>query len=129
MQTMTSLFCKPCNKTLSGPAPYLDHIKSAKHQKRVASLEKLESFLDDKGEPAGAATSVPVPENNPFECKVCGVSTNSLGSLETHNRVSLTPFHLLNITGDNFANGQEVVYEGPFTQLQPSTTDRDKTGL
>ncbi|XP_029839216.2 zinc finger protein 346 [Ixodes scapularis] len=83
---MTSLFCKPCNKTLSGPAPYLDHIKSAKHQKRVASLEKLESFLDDKGEPAGAATSVPVPENNPFECKVCRVSTNSLGSLEAHNR-------------------------------------------
>uniref|UniRef100_A0A6B0V7L0 Putative mucin n=1 Tax=Ixodes ricinus TaxID=34613 RepID=A0A6B0V7L0_IXORI len=83
---MTSLFCKPCNKTLSGPAPYLDHIKSAKHQKRVASLEKLESFLDDKGETAGASASVPAPENNLFECKVCGVSTNSLGSLETHNR-------------------------------------------
>lgn len=83
---MTSLFCKPCNKALSGPAPYLDHIKSAKHQKRVASLEKLESFLDDKGETAGAGTSVPVPESNLFECKVCGVSTNSLGSLEAHNR-------------------------------------------
>ncbi|CAN7995431.1 unnamed protein product, partial [Ixodes hexagonus] len=78
---MSSLFCKECNKTLSGPAPYLDHIKSAKHQKRVASLGKLESFLEDGGQ-----TKAPSTENNPFECKVCRVFMNSLGSLETHNK-------------------------------------------
>lgn len=89
------LSCDDCNMKFSGPLPYMDHIKSAKHLKKVAALKQLNSLLGKGDVSASSETKEAgeVPRSAamlkvvlPFICEVCNVSMNSEDSLITHKK-------------------------------------------
>lgn len=41
----SGFFCKPCDKTFSGPEPYQQHVVSEKHKKKVATPRELSGPL------------------------------------------------------------------------------------
>ncbi|XP_077485368.1 zinc finger RNA-binding protein-like [Amblyomma americanum] len=91
-------FCQLCSMQLNGPAPYKDHLKGAKHLKKVATHGNLEA-LSEGGRPAAesamdtdaSAASVGSPtilaQNPlfPFVCKLCNVAMNCEAALVSHN--------------------------------------------
>lgn len=89
------LSCDDCNMKFSGPLPYMDHIKSAKHLKKVAALKQLKSVLG-KGDFSAASETKEAGEvlrsvamlkdPLPFICEVCNVSMNSEDALIAHNK-------------------------------------------
>lgn len=79
----------------SGPVPYLSHIKSAKHLKKVAAVKQLQSVLGksdvvstaSEGKEAGDIPRLPAVQKKdplPFICEVCNVSTNTEATLIAH---------------------------------------------
>lgn len=82
----------------SGPMPYMDHLKSARHQKKVAAQKHLE-MLTGGGTTVSSslgsepAVSYPVTaspslqiDTLPFVCKLCNVAMNCQDALTAHNK-------------------------------------------
>lgn len=90
------LSCKDCNVKFSGPLPYMDHVKSAKHLKKVAALKRLQNLLGkgdvstaSETEEAGSILRLAAAGQKdplPFICELCNVSMNSEAALIAHNK-------------------------------------------
>lgn len=88
------LSCEECNVKFSGPLPYIDHIKSAKHLKKVAAVRQLQSVLDvvstaSEAKEAGDMPNVATVQKKdplPFTCELCNVSMNSEAALIAHTK-------------------------------------------
>lgn len=82
----------------SGPVPYMDHLKSARHQKKVVTQKHLEALteggisatetaLDTHLSPVPTASAAVLAQNAllPFVCKLCNVAMNCQEALNAHN--------------------------------------------
>lgn len=83
----------------SGPVPYMDHLKSAKHQKKVATQRHLEVLtteggisaavpaLDTHMSEASTASAAVLAQSAllPFVCQLCNVAMNCQDALNAHN--------------------------------------------
>ncbi|KAH6920121.1 hypothetical protein HPB50_028893 [Hyalomma asiaticum] len=67
--------CKECSKEFSGPVPYMYHLQSARHQKKVATRKQLDML-------SGGATAV---QPFPFNCNLCNVAMSCEEDLRAHN--------------------------------------------
>lgn len=80
----------------SGPMPYMDHLKSARHQKKVAAQKHLEMLTGGGttvSSSLGSETAVGYPvtpslqiDPLPFVCKLCNVAMNCQDALTAHNQ-------------------------------------------
>ncbi|KAH6924542.1 hypothetical protein HPB50_019426 [Hyalomma asiaticum] len=90
--------CKECTMQFSGPMPYMDHLKSARHQKKVAAQKHLE-ILTGGGTTVssslGSGTAVGYTvtaspslhiDSLPFVCKLCNIAMNCQDALTAHNQ-------------------------------------------
>lgn len=93
----TQFACKECSMHFSGPMPYMDHLKSLRHQKKVAAHRQMETLLGGGTELCGpniklevtsAATGLPTMQIAPlpFVCKLCDVAMNCQDALIAHNK-------------------------------------------
>ncbi|KAH8031678.1 hypothetical protein HPB51_019807 [Rhipicephalus microplus] len=53
----TQLACRECSMQFSGPTPYMDHLKSARHQKKVAA-HRLLAEIAAGGAPVNSSPDV-----------------------------------------------------------------------
>lgn len=80
--------CKECCMQFTGPVPYLDHMQSAKHKKKMATLNQT----DAPAAPLDTRVAGPVKSTSilrhplPFSCKLCNVSMNCEAALTAHNK-------------------------------------------
>ncbi|KAH8032031.1 hypothetical protein HPB51_022779 [Rhipicephalus microplus] len=80
--------CKECCMQFTGPVPYLDHMQSAKHKKKMATLNQT----DAPAAPVDTRVVGPVKSTSilrhplPFSCKLCNVSMNCEAALTAHNK-------------------------------------------
>uniref|UniRef100_A0A131YUW8 Mucin n=1 Tax=Rhipicephalus appendiculatus TaxID=34631 RepID=A0A131YUW8_RHIAP len=94
----TQFACRECSMQFSGPMPYMDHLKSARHQKKVAA-HRLLTEMAAGGAPVNssldiitaasspvAATQSPQIAPLPFVCKLCDVAMNCEDALIAHNK-------------------------------------------
>ncbi|XP_075530241.1 zinc finger RNA-binding protein-like [Dermacentor variabilis] len=82
------LSCKECCMQFTGPVPYMDHMQSAKHKKKMASLNQTDASApatDSKGVAAIKGSSI-LRHPLPFACKLCNVSMNCEAALTAHNK-------------------------------------------
>lgn len=85
----TPLSCKECCMQFTGPVPYMDHMQSAKHKKKMAALNQTD---DPAAAPADTKAAAPVKGTSilrhplPFSCKLCNVSMNCEAALTAHNK-------------------------------------------
>ncbi|XP_077485374.1 uncharacterized protein LOC144095553 [Amblyomma americanum] len=90
--------CQLCSMHFSGPVPCMDHLKSAKHQKKVATERYLEALAEGGRPAAGSAMNTHVSAASagsatilaqnallPFVCKLCNVAMNCQEVLIVHN--------------------------------------------
>lgn len=81
----------------SGPMPYMDHLKSARHQKKVAAHRQMEALIgagaevrspDIKLEVTSAATGLPSMQIAPlpFVCELCDVAMTCEDALISHKK-------------------------------------------
>ncbi|XP_037581541.1 zinc finger RNA-binding protein [Dermacentor silvarum] len=93
----THFACKECSMHFSGPMPYMDHLKSARHQKKVAAHRQMEALIgagaevrspDIKLEVTSAATGLPSMQIAPlrFVCELCDVAMNCEDALISHKK-------------------------------------------
>lgn len=89
------LSCEECNVKFTGPLPYIDHIKSAKHLKKAAAVRQLQSVLDvvstaseakEAGDIMPKLAAVQKKDPLPFTCELCNISTNSEAALIVHSK-------------------------------------------
>ncbi|KAH6924543.1 hypothetical protein HPB50_019427 [Hyalomma asiaticum] len=90
--------CMECSMQFSGPMPYMDHLKSARHQKKVAAQKHLEMLTGggttvSSSLGSGTAVGYPVTASPslqigalPFVCKLCNVAMNCQDALTAHNQ-------------------------------------------
>ncbi|KAL3210983.1 hypothetical protein MRX96_036746 [Rhipicephalus microplus] len=80
--------CKECCMQFTGPVPYLDHMQSAKHKKKMATLNQTDAPaapLDTRVVGPVKSTSI-LRHPLPFSCKLCNVSMNCEAALTAHNK-------------------------------------------
>ncbi|XP_050050399.2 uncharacterized protein [Dermacentor andersoni] len=93
----THFACKECSMHFSGPMPYMDHLKSARHLKRVAAHRQMEALIgagaevlspDVKLEVTSTATGLSSLQVAPlpFVCKLCDVAMNCEDALIAHQK-------------------------------------------
>lgn len=87
----------------SGPMPYMDHLKSARHLKKVAAHRQMEALIgagaevlspDVKLEVTSTATGLSSLQVAPlpFVCKLCDVAMNCEDALIAHQKVGRSFF-------------------------------------
>uniref|UniRef100_A0A224YD49 Mucin n=1 Tax=Rhipicephalus zambeziensis TaxID=60191 RepID=A0A224YD49_9ACAR len=84
----TPLSCKECCMQFTGPVPYMDHMQSAKHKKKMAMLNQTDApaaAADTKVAGTTKGTSL-LRHPLPFACKLCNVSMNCEAALTAHNK-------------------------------------------
>lgn len=94
----THLACLECSMQFSGPMPYMDHLKSARHQKKVAA-HRLLAETTAGGAPVNSSLDIITPVSSsvtpspslqiaplPFVCKICDVAMNCEDALVAHNK-------------------------------------------
>lgn len=72
----------------TGPVPYMDHMQSAKHKRKMATLNQTDASApasDSKGVAAVKGSSI-LKHPLPFVCKLCNVSMNCEAALMAHNK-------------------------------------------
>lgn len=72
----------------TGPVPYMDHMQSAKHKKKMAALNQTDApaaATNTKAAGAVKGTSI-LRHPLPFACKLCNVSMNCEAALMAHNK-------------------------------------------
>ncbi|KAL3208745.1 hypothetical protein MRX96_038860 [Rhipicephalus microplus] len=94
----TQLACRECSMQFSGPTPYMDHLKSARHQKKVAA-HRLLAEIAAGGAPVNSSPEVMTvatpsaarqPSTQtaamPFVCKLCDVAMNCEDAMIAHTK-------------------------------------------
>ncbi|XP_037272552.2 uncharacterized protein LOC119164464 isoform X1 [Rhipicephalus microplus] len=94
----TQLACRECSMQFSGPAPYMDHLKSARHQKKVAA-HRLLAEIAAGGAPVNSSPDVMTAASPsaarqpstqtapmPFVCKLCDVAMNCEDAMIAHTK-------------------------------------------
>ncbi|XP_077492632.1 uncharacterized protein LOC144103804 [Amblyomma americanum] len=88
------LSCKECCMQFTGPVPYMDHMQSARHRKKMAALNQTDAAPATGGNataPASNGKEAKHPAAGlkhplPFVCKLCNMAMNCETALIAHNK-------------------------------------------
>ncbi|KAK8777706.1 hypothetical protein V5799_020954 [Amblyomma americanum] len=91
------LSCKECCMQFTGPVPYMDHMQSARHRKKMAALNQTDAGPATGGNATAPASNgkeakhpaVGLKHPLPFVCKLCNMAMNCETALIAHNKVRL----------------------------------------